>query len=74
MQESSEKRQSQKQDNMVQLTTKQRVFVVTNCIRMQNVREVQDAFRLRFPDRNPPLRNTCNLGQREEISKHGNEP
>ena len=25
---------------------------------MQNVREVQDAFRLRFPDRNPPLRNT----------------
>ena len=34
------------------------MFVVTNFIRMQNVREVQDAFRLRFPDRNPPLRNT----------------
>ena len=58
MQELSERRQSQKQDNMVQLTTEQRVFVVTNFIRMQNVREVQDAFRLRFPDRNPPLRNT----------------
>ena len=58
MQELSETRQSQKQDNMVQLTTEQRVFVVTNFIRMQNVREVQDAFRLRFPDRNPPLRNT----------------
>ena len=43
---------------MVQLTTEQRVFVVTNFTRMQNVREVQDAFRLRFPDRNPPLRNT----------------
>ena len=43
---------------MVQLTTEQRVFVVTNFIRMQNVREVQDAFRLRFPNRNPPLRNT----------------
>ena len=43
---------------MVQLTAEQRVFVVTNFIRMQNVREVQDAFRLRFPDRNPPLRNT----------------
>ena len=59
MQELSETlRQSQKQDNMVQLTTEQRVVVVTNFIRMKNVREVQDAFRLRFPDRNPPLRNT----------------
>ena len=55
MQELSETRESQKQDNMVQLTTEQRVFVVTNFIRM---REVQDAFRLKFPDRNPPLRNT----------------
>ena len=54
----AETRQSQKQDNMVQLTTEQTVFVLTNFIRMQNVREVQDAFRLRFPDRNPPLRNT----------------
>ena len=58
MQELSEARQSQKQDNMVKLTTEQRVFAVTDFIRMQNVREVQDAFRLRFPDRNPPLRNT----------------
>ena len=32
VQESSETRQSQKQDNMVQLTTEQRVFVVTNFI------------------------------------------
>ena len=32
VQEMSETRQSQKQDNMVQLTTEQRVFVVTNFI------------------------------------------
>lgn len=43
---------------MVQLTTEQRVFVVTNFIRTQSVREVQNAFRIRFPNRNPPLRNT----------------
>ena len=43
---------------MVQLTTDQRVFVVTNFIRTQSVTEVQNAFRVTFPDRNPPLRNT----------------
>ena len=52
VQKLSETRQSQKQDNMVQLATEQRVFVVTNFIRVQNVREVQDAFGLRFPNRN----------------------
>ena len=45
-------------EKMVQLTSEQRVFVVTNFIRTQSVPEVQDAFRVAFPDRNPPLRNT----------------
>ena len=43
---------------MVQLTTEQRVFVVTHYIRIQSLREVQNALRERFPDRNPPMRNT----------------
>ena len=43
---------------MVQLTTEQRVFVVTQFTLIPNVTEVQNAFRIRFPDRNPPVRNT----------------
>ena len=43
---------------MVQLTTEQRVFVVTQFTLKPNVTEVQNAFRIRFPDRNPPVRNT----------------
>ena len=43
---------------MPQLTTEQRVFVVTEYARTQNSRIVQDAFRARFPDRDPPSRST----------------
>ena len=43
---------------MVQLTTEQRVFVVTQFTLIPNVTTVQNAFRIRFPDRNPPVRNT----------------
>jgi hypothetical protein len=43
---------------MVQLTTEQRVFVVTQFTLLQNVTAVQNAFRIRFPGRNPPVRNT----------------
>ena len=43
---------------MVQLTTEQRVFVVTQFTLIPNVTAVQNAFRIRFPDRNPPVRNT----------------
>ena len=43
---------------MVQLTTEQRVFVVTHFIRTQSVREVQNAFRERLPNRNSPMQNT----------------
>ena len=39
---------------MVQLTTEQRVFVVTQFTLISNVTAVQN----RFPDRNPPVRNT----------------
>ena len=43
---------------MVQLTTEQRVFVVTQFTLIPNVTAVQNAFRIRFPDRNPLVRNT----------------
>ena len=43
---------------MVQLTTEQKVFIVTNFICTQSVTEVQNAFRIRFPDRNSPVRKT----------------
>ena len=43
---------------MVQLTTEQRVFVVTQFTLIPNVTAVQNAFRIRFPDWNPPVRNT----------------
>ena len=43
---------------MVQLTIEQRVFVVAQFTRIPNVTAVQNAFRIRFPDRNPPVRNT----------------
>ena len=43
---------------MPQLSTEQRVFVVTEYARTQNSTIVQDAFRARFPDRDPPPRST----------------
>ena len=43
---------------MVQLTTEQRVFVVTQFTLIPNVTAMQNAFRIRFPDRNSPVRNT----------------
>ena len=43
---------------MVQLTTEKRVFVVTQFTLIPNVTAVQNAFRIRFPDLNPPVRNT----------------
>ena len=39
----------------VQLTTEQRAFVVTNFMRTQSVREVQNTFEVRFPNWNPPM-------------------
>ena len=43
---------------VVQLTTVQQVFVVTQFTLIPNLTAVQNAFRIRFPDRNPPVRNT----------------
>ena len=40
------------------LTTEQRVFVVTQFTLIPNVTVVQNAFRIRFPDRSPPVGNT----------------
>ena len=39
---------------MVQLTTEQRSFIVLQYNRNENTTEVQNAFRARFPDRDPP--------------------
>ena len=43
---------------MVQLTTEQRVFVVTEYTRTQNLRIVQQSFQARYPGRDPPARST----------------
>ena len=43
---------------MVQLTTEQRVFIVTNYTLTQSTTAVRNAFQERFPDRNPPAPST----------------
>ena len=43
---------------MVQLTTEQRVFIVLHYTQTQSIAAVQNAFRPRFPDRNPPTKRT----------------
>ena len=43
---------------MVQLTTEQRVFIVLHYNQTQNTIAVQNAFRARFPDRDPPHKTT----------------
>ena len=43
---------------MVQLTTEQRVFIVLHYTQTQNTTAVQNAFRARFPDRDPPHKTT----------------
>ena len=43
---------------MVQLTPEQRVFVVLNYTRTQSTTQVRNAFRERFPNRNPPAAST----------------
>ena len=45
-------------EEMVQLTTEQRVFVVLEYNRTYSLVAVQNAFRERFPDRNPPAQAT----------------
>ena len=52
---------------MMQLTTEQRVFVVTQFTLIPNVTALQNAFRIRFPDRNPPVRNTILKNVRKYI-------
>ena len=43
---------------MVQLTTEQRLFIVLHYTQTQNTTTVQNAFRARFPDRDPPHKTT----------------
>ena len=43
---------------MVQLTKEQRVFIVLHYTQTANTAAVQNAFRARFPDRNPPHKTT----------------
>ena len=42
----------------VQLTTEQRIFIVLQYNRNENTTELQNAFRERFPDRDPPHKAT----------------
>ena len=42
----------------VQLTTEQRIFIVLQYNRNDNTTEVQNAFRARFPDWEPPQKAT----------------
>ena len=53
---------------MVQLTPEQRVFVVLNYTRTQSTTQVRNAFRERFPNRNPPAASTI----LENVRKHEN--
>jgi hypothetical protein len=43
---------------MVQLTTEQRIFIVLHYNTTHSLVSVQNAFRERFPDRNPPAHTT----------------
>ena len=52
-------------DEMVQLTTKQRVFVVLKYNRMYNLVDVRNAVRERFPDRNPSAQTTIQYRNRD---------
>ena len=56
---------------MVQLSTEQRVFVVTTYTLTQSVTEVQNAFRIRFPDRNPPNKKTILKNFRRRVRLFG---
>ena len=56
---------------MGQLTTEQRVFVVTQFTLISNVIAMQNKFRIRFPDRNPPVKK-CDSKKRQKISEHRN--
>ena len=47
-----------KKDNMGQFTAEQRTFIVLHYNRTQSLAAVQNAFRERFPDRNPPTKTT----------------
>jgi hypothetical protein len=43
---------------MVQLTSEQRVFIVLTYTQTHSIAAVQNAFRERFRDRNPPVKST----------------
>ncbi len=57
-------------DKMVQLTKDQRVFVVLHYNRTGSLLSVQNAFRERFPDRNPPAKTTI-LKNVRKYNNHG---
>ncbi len=59
-------------DKMVQLTKDQRVFVVLHYNRTGSLLSVQNAFRERFPDRNPPAKNN-NSKKRQEVQQSRNK-
>ena len=50
---------------MVQLTTEQRILTVLTYTQTGSIAAVQNAFRERFPDRNPPVKSTILLNVRK---------
>ena len=59
-----------KKDNMGQFTAEQRTFIVLHYNRTQSLAAVQNAFRERFPDRNPPTKTTI-LKNFRKYCNHG---
>ncbi len=58
---------------MVQLTTEQRIFIVLQYNRAQNTTEVQNIFRARYPNRDPPHKATI-LRNVRKCSSEGTSP
>ena len=59
---------------MAQLTTEQRVFNVLNYARTQSPTDVRNRYRERFPDRNPPERNTILRNAKKDRNSGTNKP
>ena len=50
---------------MVYFTTEQRTFIVRTFFQTNSVAEVQERFRIAFPDREPPVKNSIRYNVRK---------
>ena len=62
--------QTYSKDKMGQFTAEQRILIMLHYNRTQSLVAVQNAFRLGFPDRNPPSKVTI-LQNFRKYSEHG---